>query len=548
MNAGPDAVDAESTPLWARAPAALVALLAAAVFGPAVAAGYVWDDVLLVSALPPPGSSLASAVGLDLAAAGLRAEGGASGYFRPLLLLGLWAERAFGAAAPAVGHVHSLLWHLVAIAGLDRWARVQAIGPAGRLLALVIFGLHPMQVEPVVWISARPELMLSAVALWSLALASPARRGALAVLGVLAALSKDQGAVLPLALALQGGWRAAVPASAGVAFALGLRAWAGVGVPPASLGAALDVLPTLAQISARDLLVPIGLHPGEHLGYSPPPPHVPALVLAGLVLVGARVGGTTGRAGLALAAAAWAPSCAAVGMLGLVGLRYHHLALAGLGLAAGAAADRWLHPAVARGLGLGLALIFAGLGAAQLPKWASDQQFWHEAVQAHPNPYTWAGRGIDRWTTGDREGAVADLRTAAAGPRPLGVACDALGPILLDSALQTGGWAQAAQVGLDPQHAGCRGRPSWDGAAAVALVGAGELDQAVALASALSADPHGYGLLVHIAAEADAGRDERLRTVPVEARGLLAEQAAALLDAGGRPTAAARLRAQAAGR
>ncbi|MBL8619209.1 MAG: hypothetical protein JNM72_26590 [Deltaproteobacteria bacterium] len=539
--------EAEAASAWLRRPLLAAALLSLLVFGPAVGAGFVWDDLFLVEALPRPGLPVpwSALLGVDLAQAGLASGGEGAGYFRPLLLLGLWAEATLGgAAAPNLGHLHSLLWQLLALAGLDAWARREGLGPAARALSLVIFGLHPLQVEPVVWISARADLMLSAASLWALARGAPTgprSAAVLAGLGLLAGLAKDQGALLPLALVATSGPRAAGAAGIGVGLAWLLRAWAGVGAPPAGLADAAQVLPTLLQISARDVLLPLELHPGEHLAWSPPPPALPLVgLLLGLLLVVLAGKGAALR-GLGVATLAYLPASLAVGGLGLVGLRYHHLPLAGLALALGAAVDRGLGPRPTAVLVAALALPLAALSARALPGWASDAPFWEAAVARHPNAYTYAGRALDRLDRGELDAAAPDLHEATLGPRPMRLACE----VIAEVHLQRGDLVAAAAEGRRALAAGCPPTAGLLGPTAAALVGVGAVDAAAQLARAMPEDPRSFGLLVRIADEARRGASDALAGAPPEARAALAGQAAALLEAGGEQAAAERLRAAA---
>lgn len=498
---------------------------------------------------PTSPAAWAQAFAVDLSGARLNVEEGPTGYYRPLAVCSFLLDRALGGAggAAAVGHLQSALWQALAIGALHRLLLRLRIGPAARALGLVIFALHPLQVEPVAWLSARNDLMVSVFVLSALALTAggpgPAPRAQAAgafALALAGAWSKELGLIAPLALALAGApARATAASAAGVAAALALRWGVGVQPLPVSAAAIRAVIGEVAAISARDLLWPLGLHPGERLGWSPPAPLGPLAGALGLAALLAALGRGRARFGLLLAGIAWAPSLAAVAQLGLVGLRYHHLSLAGLGLAAAAAADRRLGERPTRVLALGIGVLGVILSQGALAGWRDDGAFWDAAVARHPNPYTWTGRGHLRREQGQLDGAAEDLRRATTGPQISPLACFGVASLELRRA----GPGAAAEAGLRALSAGCAPSPELLGPTAVGLAATGRWDEARPLAAALRGagpDPTGLGVVLQVALEARERQRRALDAAGAPAG--LVTQAAYLLEQGGDAESAAWLR------
>jgi len=521
-------------------------------FGPAVGFGLVWDDTALYDSPLDPGRAAdwLRAFTLELGDARLDTEEGPTGYYRPLVVCSFLLDRAIGGVegAASVGHLQSIGWQLLGVFALSRVLLRLRFGPAAAAVALVVFALHPLQVEPTVWLSARNDLMVSVFILGALGLALPTGGPAFGLgrallvfgLGLAAALSKELGLVAPLVLLIAGAPPRALLASAlGVGAAVALRGAVGAQALGFSAAQVWAVLPATAAISARDLLWPVGLHPGERLGWSPAAPLGP--LWAGLGLGAALLAAGRGRArtGLLLAGLAWAPSLAAVSQLGLVGLRYHHLCLAGLGLAIGAAADRWASERAARALVVGLGLLGLVTSQRALLGWTDDGAFWEAAVARHPNPYTWTGRAHQRRSVGELEGAAADLKRATTGPDLSPMACFGVSSL----ALRRGMPAEAAAEGLRALQAGCAPSPELLAPTAVGLVATGRWSEAQPLIDAVHVDPTGMAVVVRVALEARVR--QRAAWDGAGAPSGLAEQSAYLLEQGGDPESAAWLRAAA---
>ena len=129
------------------------------------------------------------------------------GYYQPLTMISLMADRIFGARNDNLMPLHrtSLILHiantaLIVILLYLLFGNVWAAAGAG-----LLFGLHPMTVESIAWIGERKTLLASFFSLWSLILYilyTKEKRGKLfagaIVMYVLALMSKPTSTPLPL--------------------------------------------------------------------------------------------------------------------------------------------------------------------------------------------------------------------------------------------------------------------------------------------------------------------------------------------------------------
>lgn len=292
----------------------VAALLAAAAQIATLGHGLVWDDPLVIRHL------------LDAAGAGglggvLRAEylvSEPTGYWRPVVLLSLWADQLLGGGAPRLFHLTNLLLHAgVAALGalvLRRFLRA----PFAGLAAALLFAVHPVHVESTAFVSGRTDLWaalfcLGATLAWLRARDGSARAPLLfGLLWLGGLLSKEVAFLLPLpllaadrALARETpgpDWRTRnlgwlIAAAAALGLALGLRlGYAGIGFgdPDAAvgcrlgetLGERLGRLPLVLAWYLKTLVLPFPqsafwsldtLRPGTWLVWSAAPLAVAAL-------------------------------------------------------------------------------------------------------------------------------------------------------------------------------------------------------------------------------------------------------------------------------
>jgi tetratricopeptide (TPR) repeat protein len=184
--------------------AALVAILAAAIYLPTLSHGFVdWDDDRLLLDNP----AVARGDGLTIIWSRPELPEGFPNY--PLTFTTYWLEyRAWG-LSPAGYHAVNLFLHALATALVCLLVRALGAGAWTAGLAAALFAVHPMQVESVAWVAERKNVL---AAVWYLAafLAFLRHRrtgGVMAYAAVLACfaaalLSKTATITLPLSLLL----------------------------------------------------------------------------------------------------------------------------------------------------------------------------------------------------------------------------------------------------------------------------------------------------------------------------------------------------------
>ncbi|HEY0712937.1 MAG TPA: hypothetical protein VGF45_09710, partial [Polyangia bacterium] len=162
--------------MWRKPSAALLGLgvvfaIYAALYARCVGHGYVWDDVGTIAASDFFDRPLLQALRateherMDEALTAMRGVSFGHESYRPVNVATHWFDvHAFG-RRPGPMHVHSLLWGALGVLlafvlatqvlGDQRWA----------LLVAAIVAIHPLHVEPFVYISARADLVSGALAL-----------------------------------------------------------------------------------------------------------------------------------------------------------------------------------------------------------------------------------------------------------------------------------------------------------------------------------------------------------------------------------------------
>ena len=141
-------------------------------------------------------------------------EPGVVPQYYPVTFTSFWVEyQAWGTWAPGF-HATNVLLH--AANALLVWWVLTALGVPGAWIAAALFGVHPVHVESVAWITERKNVLsgvfyLSAALLFLTRVAGRDARGSayagVLALFVLALLSKSVTATLPVALAIALWWR-----------------------------------------------------------------------------------------------------------------------------------------------------------------------------------------------------------------------------------------------------------------------------------------------------------------------------------------------------
>ena len=190
-----------------RGAAAMLFALVAAAYLPALAGGFVWDDVIFSE--EPVVLSWGGLWDIWFAPGNIRNEG----HYWPIVYTTFWLEHKLWGLAPAPYHAVNLILH--AVNAVLVWRLAVRLGlPAAWCLAAV-FAVHPLHVESVAWIIERKDLLsglfyLSAVLAWLGFVERPGvGRYALALaLFVAGMLSKSVVVTLPAALLVWHWWRA----------------------------------------------------------------------------------------------------------------------------------------------------------------------------------------------------------------------------------------------------------------------------------------------------------------------------------------------------
>ncbi|MFA6112260.1 MAG: tetratricopeptide repeat protein [Candidatus Latescibacterota bacterium] len=367
-------------------------------------------------------------------------ENPAYAMYRPAVLVTYAVTYAWSGYRVRTYHLTNLLIHGLAVATLYAVARLLGLSLGAALIASLIFGVHPLQSEPVHYISSRSESMAGLCCLASLA-AYLRRRGTadstaragwlLASLAALALglLSKTTAAVLPLLLILHD--RLLAPGR------IRLRTylpWVGlVGLygavhqllVPQGLAAAAQVRPWIVQLATQLKAVVFYAVRGAvpvHLSVYPQfqaaevvvsaPVIGAALVLASTVAAGWSLGKRYPWLALALA---WPVVCllpvTLVPLHVLVSDHRLYLALAGPCLILGRAVDR---PGMRRAA-LVACLVLAMHSVQRAAVWRDELTLWKDAVAAGPLvPEAHYNLGYAHHLAGDLVSARASYERAVA--------------------------------------------------------------------------------------------------------------------------------------
>lgn len=177
-----------------------VVLVAIAYLG-VLACDYVWDD--RPAYVDNPFVRQAG----DFLAAVLRPSLPGTSYFRPLVLSSFILEFSVFGAQPWISHAVSLALHMLnslMVALLAKGVACAEQRYRCAVLAAVVYGLHPVMIEPVAWVSGRFDLMVVSFTLmmcWAgLNLLGWRRNFAVALLYMCACLCKEMAAPAPLIL------------------------------------------------------------------------------------------------------------------------------------------------------------------------------------------------------------------------------------------------------------------------------------------------------------------------------------------------------------
>lgn len=397
-----------------RVSALLVFAVAFAVYIPALRAGFVWDDVFQVGRNPwiRDPRLLGEAFARDLAGF---LPGYQTSFYRPLVHVfhaGVFA--AFG-AQPWAYHLANVLLHAGASVCLlflvSRWTSSVLPG----LLTSLLFAVHPIHTEPVVWVSGVIDVGYSLLVLLALLGATskkPAWWLAVPPLFALALLWKEPAAALfPMVVVLlvvRGDFKehrrqsvALVAAMSAVLLcylALRINALGGLTAKSQNtirLGALEGVLTAVALAGeyTRYLVLPLKLSIVHDYRVVSTPLDLRfawgALVVAAVCLAGWRVRRVPEPLlGVMLVALPLLPALYLPALNdSLIAERYLYLPSAGAALLLGYALGRWpqaLAASPGRAVAVAVLLFAAGGTLARARAWQTDLSLWSDALEKAP--------------------------------------------------------------------------------------------------------------------------------------------------------------------
>ncbi len=386
-----------------------------------------------------------------------------SGNRHPLTMLSLSLDYALGGTNPTQYHQTNLLLHLLNV-GLVFWACWQWSG-GSRLVAFLValwFGIHPMHVESVAWISARKDVLytafflLSLISYWRFLDRKAWGYLVLSLLaGVLANLAKPAAVILPVVLVLITFWHdkrlTAKPLLLTIPFFLvsAVAGWLTL-ASQASASAINENYSLWERIQLGSYALvnygikavwPVGLsaiygRPGAGVAF---PWFFPAatvvsvlvLVLLGWLCVRQARSAADSRASLWFFGGAFfvvnllltLQLIKAVGSAAYAD-RYTYMAYIGLFFAVAMTIEQVQRPAL-RMAALGLAMVFsvacAGLSFARVGVWKNPETLWTDALKTQPFSATAYSNRALYYEQNDRlEDALADYSLAVANdPRAL---------------------------------------------------------------------------------------------------------------------------------
>lgn len=347
-------------------------------------------------------------------------------YYRPLFVAWYRLNDALFGTHPAGWHLSSVAVHVAVTALVYALVRRIAGGTAPALAAAATFGLHPIQVESVAWISAAGDplcaMFFIAAFLAYLKSTQQGARWTMAALALYAGalLSKEPAVMFPLVVAAhvtissEKAWQGRIAAAVRtVAPYLGLTAVYLVvhqrithsvltRQADASIGTALLTVPSLVWFYCQKLVLPVGLSQFYDPAYvSAPTAGNFLLPLAGVALIAGAiwVWQRRSRYSRAIAFGAWWFALTLAPVLNIRNFRLEdavhdrYLYLPSVGFAMliaiallelselGFARHKWAMPAMSAGL----ATLLAAMTVAQQTYWANDYLLYRRGVEIAPH-------------------------------------------------------------------------------------------------------------------------------------------------------------------
>ena len=244
--------------------AVLLLLLVLAAFGPALRAGFIWDDDMFIT----ENETLRTMDGLRV----IWTEPAKNPHFYPLLMTLFWAMYQLWGPDPAGYHLVTVLFH--AGTALLFWRLLLAVGARGAFLAALVFALHPVHVQSVAWATELKNTLsgffyLGAILAWAREdrLGRARAYGLCAALFLASLLSKTTTVSLPLAILLIDVWKRGRVRRETIWLFVGLVA---VALVPAAVTLGLERSRNVSFVAAQFLfpekLIVVGLSIWFYLG------------------------------------------------------------------------------------------------------------------------------------------------------------------------------------------------------------------------------------------------------------------------------------------
>lgn len=360
------------------------------------------------------------------------------GNYQPLTLLSLWVDWLIAGDNAAWYHAVNLAWHLATVLLVYALALTLIGNKPGAFLVAVLFGIHPMHVESVAWISGRKDLLygfffVAAMLGWQHWLKGKRRLqlGVAQLCFVAAILSKAMAIVLPVVLLLQtfaaeqrvprSAWLALVPFGA-LSVVFGVVAF--TAQQDADAVSALADVPLLHRLLAAcyalcfyaaECIAPIKLSP--YHPWPTEPGSIPWYFYVSALVVAAGLAVTAFFAkrkpwllfGVGVLVAVLLPVSQLIPIgHAFVAERYTYVAYLGPLLMLGA----WLNTRPVK-FWLLLVPVFALLSFRYAHTWESSETLWSKAIDAYPSDfYAYGQRAGWHVSQGNFDAALADYDRA----------------------------------------------------------------------------------------------------------------------------------------
>ncbi len=476
-----------------------------------MSAGYIWDDEALIlnnQALTHP--TLRTLLGSDLWCCSGTTQ---SGYWRPLTTLSFYADVGLFGFNAAWAHLHSLGWHLLCTGLVGRLVAGRH-GEVRGTIAALIFGVHPVLSEAVVWIAARNDLIATALGLAALLAVERDRPAQVALWALCAGLSKESSFLLPILVVawtvahdgvpgLRTRGRAILATGLGLGVAVGVRQFAVLGSMSDFHRVALG--DPLAPVYGIARLLGWVSWPWPLTGMATlylPAPGLAVWLPCALTLLGAGasvlVSPRRALGLLAFTVVAGAPMAAAIAVYATLGERYLYLPMVGVATLAATSVP------LRRVTGLGLGMWAVGaltMLHLRLPDWVDPRAFFEAAVRSQQDSFSLNAYGQELAKEGQKREALDALERSLTAVPVRRFACASV-PGVAGAVLDATGFREHLALW---RSAGCDAISEFEPNAAWTLARLGDEEGALAMVDTMAAANGGVAAALQADVAARAG-------------------------------------------